>query len=125
MYTYTLTYFIHVSASASKCMPNSITHVIQYVKLLNNERSIIEISSLRRAELNPDSAKLLADTTYSKDRKCVATTHIPAGLPWSDNERHVTGIYLTVYRYWIPLFHSILSAGIFRNSVCFVYFFRS
>jgi len=52
-------------------MPTLIKHVIQYVKLLSNERSIIEIRSLRRAELNPDFAKLSADTTYSKDTEIV------------------------------------------------------
>jgi len=31
----------------------------------------MEIRSLRRAELNPDSAKLSADTTYSKDTEIV------------------------------------------------------
>ena len=76
--------------------------MIQYLKLLNDERSIIETGNPSRAELNPGSAKLSADKTYSKDTETVLRPHTyQAGFQCSDIQRHVTGIYLTVHRYWI------------------------
>jgi hypothetical protein len=45
--------------------------MVQYVKLLNNEWSIVETRSLRRAELNLHSAKFSAEKTYSKDTEIV------------------------------------------------------
>lgn len=105
-------------------MPTLIKHVIQYVKLLSNERSIIEIRSLRRAELNPDFAKLSADTTYSKDTEIVLQlpTHQQAFSGLTSKDMWLAFIWQsTDIGSW--LLRSLLSAGIFfRNSVFLVVF---
>jgi len=59
---------------------------------------------------------------FQRHGNCVATTYMSAGFQWSDIQRHVTGIYLTVHRYWILASSQYFECWHFLEIQCFLSF---